>query len=289
MAADGEDDIIYPRNLTAEVLMVTTVASALADKLGDSPPVADSLRSQVRVLMSEQQAGLTWPKPEWLYNPSVFSDALSSFTALPRERLLPDLVGEELAKYLSSANLTAQMEALIAGLEEDPGKGNVWTMLGVVMRGRPCPEALRSRMGALAKRIDFMALDLGEEARYSALLTLSAQAWQLGGEELVRKFQNQIAAFAGWLKQLPTKAGSRQREEMIVRCVLFLARHVSNGRAVAYCAEAMLAAWRQWPELGGTLRAMVPFFLQLPNEQLTAFWELILHIRRDMPIGGHAE
>jgi hypothetical protein len=154
------------------------------------------------------------------------------------------------------------------------------------MRDRPCPEALRSRMGALAKRIDFIALDLGEEARYSALLTLSAQAWQLGGEELIRKVQNQIAAFAGWLKEQPTKAGARQREEMVVRCVLSLTRHVPNGRAAALCAETMLAAWKQWPELGSTLRSMVPFFLQLPNEQLAAFWELILHIRRDMPVGG---
>ena len=157
------------------------------------------------------------------------------------------------------------------------------------MRDRPCPEALRSRMGALAKRTDIMTLDLGEEARYSALLTLSAQAWQLGGEELVRRYQNQIAAFAGWLKKQPTKPGGKQREEMVVRSVLCLTRHVSNGHAATYCAETMLAAWRQWPEFGSTLRAMVPFFLQLPNEQLAAFWELILHIRRDMPTGGHTD
>jgi hypothetical protein len=194
---------------------------------------------------------------------------------------LAPVLGEEFSKRLSTAQLRPQIEALIAALEQDPAKGEIWTMLGVVLRGRPCPESLRPRLAALSTRVEFSSVVVEDAARFAVLLTMSAQAWSLGGEDLLRKFQKEIARYARWIAQQPDAVGNVKRHsETVIRCALALTRHVPNGRAVAYYAETLLLAWAEWPALGAILHNMVPFFLQLPDAQLRSLWDLILALRR---------
>ncbi len=276
-----EADVCYPRNFTADVLLVTAVGSALRDVVLEGQSLAQIVNGVAKEKAAKQEGETTWPTPEWLFDPSVFSDALESFLGEPRERVLAPVLGDEFSKRLSTAQLRPQIEALVAALEQDPAKGEIWTMLGVVLRGRPCPESLRPRLATLSARVEFSSIVVEDAARFAVLLTMSAQAWSLGGEDLLRKFQKEIAGYARWIAHKPDATDNVKRHsETVIRCVLALTRHVPNGRAVAYYTETLLLAWAEWPALGVTLHNMVPFFLQLPDAQLRLLWELILAIRR---------
>jgi hypothetical protein len=263
------------------VLLVTVVAAAFQGGLADAQKLAAEVVGKAKEMATKREGETVWAAPQWLFDPSVFSDALDNFLAQPRETVLPPVLGEEFSKELSTAQLRPQIEALIAALEEDSRKGEIWTMLGVVLRGRPCPESLRPRLAALNRKVDLMSVVVEDAARFAVLLTMAAQAWNLGGEELLRRLQREIAAYARWIAQQPGSGHDTKRSaEMVIRCVLALTRHVTNGRAVAYYAETLMMVWKEWPAFGETLRNMIPFFLQLPDRQLRALWELILAIRR---------
>jgi len=278
VSSKGEDDICYPRNLSSEVLVMTAIASALSAGLTEGPKVADSIMERAKAIIISNQGELNWPRVEWLYSPSLFSNRLESFLGSPRDKLLSALIGEESARILGSESMLQQMEALLAGLELDSTKAENWAMFGFVLRGRPCPDSLKSRLAAVMKRTNFSKLNFGDSVEYSLLLTVCTQAWHAGGEEFILKYKNEILSFA---KKFGNQAGitETQKQESIYRCVASLTRHAEFERQAALCADTLIDLSTQLQDFRILVRSLIPIILRLPFDQLRAFWKLILITR----------
>jgi len=282
VGVEGEDDVAFPRNVSPRTLLITSVAAALKSEGVSTAGLSGQMQELGRSLCIERKDNIAWPRLDWLYDTETFSNVLGSSLGQPREQLLTAILGEQDVNAFSSRELRNQLDALITSLEEDAAKESSWTLLGLVLRGRPCPAVLRARLRGLMERVNFIALPFVEPVRYATLLALAVQAWPLGGDDLVKRWQQVIVSFAAWLGgQAGTLEDRNRRQQMLLHCIQGLARPSPRSETMRIFVSAALASSQKWSDFDSTLAQLLPLLLSLPDEQLAAAWPLILHIRRD--------
>jgi hypothetical protein len=282
VGAEGENDVAFPRNVSARTLLITAVAAALKSEGATTAGLSETMQDSGKALCLERKDDIVWPCLDWLYDSEAFTNILDSSLGHPREQLLTSILGQQDARAFSSRELRSQLDALITSLEEDAAKDTSWTLLGLVLRGQPCPSVLRARLRGLMERVDFIALPFAEPVRYATILALAVQAWPLGGEDLVKRWQQVIVNFAAWLgAQVGGVEDSKRRQQMLLHCIQALARPSPRNETIRIFVSAALASSRKWRDFDSTLAQLLPLLLSLPDEQLTTAWPLILYIRRD--------
>jgi hypothetical protein len=278
VAAQGESDVAWPRNVNALSLLLAGVSSAMHSEGADADGFT-GLKKAAHVRSFERTGDVMWPKIELLYDPASFGNVLGSFLGDARDVLFVPPLGAP-ASALSTARMQREIDALLTSFEDGSAKEASWTLLGILLRGRPCPEAFRPRLRAILENTDFLRPSFDQSGLFAAVLAAASQAWAVGGAELASAVGQTIGGFAAWLRDRDGEGEDETRRQMLLQCIVALARATPASHAIPTFVETALAAWRQWPRFGSTLTPLLPLMLSLPHDQLSDCWPFILQLRR---------
>lgn len=282
-AGIGEDDVAFPRSVSPTVLIVTGVAAALRANRENLSNLDSNLIENTEALCFMHSDDIRVPKIEWLQDPNLKTDRLNSFLREPRDEILVSVFGPDDALEFSSQRIFREFETLVASLEADSGKSAAWVLLSALLSRAPYPVVLSERLAAIVKTISWEGTFADDAIRHAAMVALSANAWRLGGREMVKTVERWIGIEAKRFAQIPGDENEwKRRSQNVLLAIQQLSRNSPRFEAASVFSDALITCLDEWPAIANAVPGAVAQLLQLPEQQLAQVWPLILRLRYEM-------
>jgi hypothetical protein len=285
VSVPGDADVSFPRRMSPIVFMISGIGAILSRTNTQSEKLDASISLRVRELCFMPQGENQVPKPEWLTDQTIRPNALQSFLGKPRVTIMTPLIGADLAEQFSEERVLREIEAVIESLEKDDQQDqhSSWILLTVLLGSQICPPSIRERLEVILNEATWDSFGESDAIRGAVLAAIATLAWSVGGDELVKVFQQRITKVARLLSLQPGDVGSTQQEKLniILVAIEALARYASREKSAKVFSETLVMCFNEWPDLANAIPGALTQMLQLPAAQMKETWKVILRLRHD--------
>nr|WP_322715961.1 hypothetical protein [Nostoc sp. ChiQUE02]MDZ8228816.1 hypothetical protein [Nostoc sp. ChiQUE02] len=275
------NDILHPNKLTREEFVVNGLSAVTADKpveLLECLGMIDKVATFAVRVKEEQYV----PDFRLLQDPILANDCLGSFFRIDRQQ--SRLLGIELSQYLASSHLKTITENAIATLEENQLSKSSWAWLITVVNNLPIYDDLREKLQHIIESLDVSSLFATDiDLVFLAFEVASSQIVYMGDEQLESHLEDKVVCLAHLLalQEKETKL-DKQSVNQFLEIVFRLAIKPENPNKTSLTIGKLLKkTLGVWPRLANTdlYIIMSRFVDELPIEQLTGLWEVVLYLR----------
>ncbi|WP_138505503.1 hypothetical protein [Nostoc sp. PA-18-2419] len=275
------NDILHPNRLTREEFVVNGLAAITVDKPVELLECLGMLDKAVTFAVRVKEEQLV-PDLRLLRDPMLANDCLGSL--LRSDRQQSRLLGTELRQYLASSHLKTITENAIATLEENQLSKESWLWLIIVVDTLPIYDDLREKIKHIIETLDvssLLATDI--DLVFLAFKVASSQIIYMGDEQLESCLEDKVIYLANLLALQNKETNlDKQHIHKFLEIVFRLANIPGNPNKTSLTIGKLLKkTLGVCPRLANTdlYLIMSRFVNELPIQQLTGLWEVVLYLR----------
>ncbi len=275
------NDILHPNRLTREEFVVNGLAAVTVDKPVELLECLGMLDKAVAFAVRVKEEQYV-PDFRLLRDPMLANDCLGSLFRSDRQQ--SRLLGVELSRYLASSHLKTITESAIAALEENQLSKSTWAWLITIVNNLPIYDDLREKFKYIIVNLDISSLLATDiDLVFLAFEVASFQIVYIRDEQLESYLEDKVIYFAKLLalQEKETnldKQSVNQFLEILFRLAIKPGNPSKTSLTIGKLLKKTLGVWSRLANTDLYL-VMSRFVDELPIEQQTGLWEVVLYLR----------